>query len=129
MLADQPPDPLRRPRSPYDTLEEVIGLRGTPGIGSLMDFGVTYRKLDLTPAGAIDWEALASAIRPGEGGGTGGRMGAGAGVGESLGGCADKERAGGRAQRAAASVQPAGFWSRSFLLARAFKAPRQGLAG
>lgn len=51
--------------SPYDTLEEVIGLRGTPGIGSLMDFGVTYRKLDLTPAGSIDWEALASAIRPG----------------------------------------------------------------
>ena len=30
--------------SPYDTLEEVIGLRGTPGIGSLADFGVSYRK-------------------------------------------------------------------------------------
>ncbi|GAB4815805.1 hypothetical protein N2152v2_002851 [Parachlorella kessleri] len=50
--------------SPYDTLEEVIGLRGTPGIGSLMDFGVSYRKLDLAPSGSIDWEALASAIRP-----------------------------------------------------------------
>lgn len=30
--------------APYDTLEEVIGLRGTPGIGSLADLGVTYRK-------------------------------------------------------------------------------------
>ena len=30
--------------APYDTLEEVIGLRGTPGIGSLADFGVSYRK-------------------------------------------------------------------------------------
>ncbi|KAL4857014.1 hypothetical protein ACK3TF_002702 [Chlorella vulgaris] len=50
--------------SPYDTLEEVIGLRGTPAIGSLRDFGVTYRKLDLAPSGSIDWEALASAVRP-----------------------------------------------------------------
>lgn len=48
---------------PYDTLEEVIGKRGS-GQGSLMDFGVTYRELDLTPAGTIDWEALAQAIRP-----------------------------------------------------------------
>ncbi|KAL4419832.1 hypothetical protein ABPG75_006930 [Micractinium tetrahymenae] len=50
--------------SPYDTLEEVIGLRGTPGIGSLMDFGVGYRKLELQPSGEVDWEALASAVRP-----------------------------------------------------------------
>lgn len=49
--------------APYDTLEEVIGLRGT-GQGSLADFGITYRQLDLTPAGTIDWEALATAIRP-----------------------------------------------------------------
>jgi len=50
--------------SPYDTLEEVIGLRGTPGVGSLIEFGVSYRKLDLAPSGAIDWDALATAIRP-----------------------------------------------------------------
>jgi cystathionine gamma-lyase len=31
---------------PYDTLEEVIGLRGS-GRGSLREFGVTYRQLDL----------------------------------------------------------------------------------
>lgn len=52
--------------SPYDTLEEVIGLRGTPGIGSLADFGVSYRKVELQPSGEVDWEALASAVRPGE---------------------------------------------------------------
>jgi len=49
--------------APYDTLEEVIGLRGN-GQGSLAEFGITYRQLDLTPAGTIDWVALATAIRP-----------------------------------------------------------------
>lgn len=48
---------------PYDTLEEVIGMRGT-GQGSLQEFGVSYRKLDLTLEGTIDWQALQSAIRP-----------------------------------------------------------------
>ncbi|HEY9701302.1 MAG TPA: methionine gamma-lyase family protein [Allocoleopsis sp.] len=46
---------------PYDTLEEVIGLRGN-NQGSLMDFGVTYRELDLTDHGQIDWQNLKSAI-------------------------------------------------------------------
>jgi len=49
--------------APYDTLEEVIGLR-EPGQGSLQEWGVTYRELSLTPQGTIDWEALATAIRP-----------------------------------------------------------------
>jgi cystathionine beta-lyase family protein involved in aluminum resistance len=48
---------------PYDTLEEVIGIRGT-GQGSLAEFGISYRKLALTAEGTIDWEALQSAIRP-----------------------------------------------------------------
>lgn len=52
--------------SPYDTLEEVIGLRGTPGSGSLAEFGVSYRKLDLAESGSIDWEGLSHAITPGE---------------------------------------------------------------
>lgn len=30
---------------PYDTLEEVIGIRGSPNVGSLKDFGVTYREV------------------------------------------------------------------------------------
>jgi cystathionine beta-lyase family protein involved in aluminum resistance len=49
--------------APYDTLEEVIGLRGE-GQGSLKDFGVSYRQLELTPEGAIAWTDLATAIRP-----------------------------------------------------------------
>ncbi|QKD81600.1 methionine gamma-lyase family protein [Thermoleptolyngbya sichuanensis A183] len=49
--------------APYDTLEEVIGLRGK-GLGSLKDFGVSYRQLELTPEGAIAWPDLATAIRP-----------------------------------------------------------------
>lgn len=48
---------------PYDTLEEVIGLRGS-GQGSLAEWGVTYREVDLTATGDLDWEALAEAVRP-----------------------------------------------------------------
>jgi cystathionine beta-lyase family protein involved in aluminum resistance len=47
--------------APYDTLEEVIGLRGH-GQGSLREFGVDYRQLELTPEGKIDWQALAEAV-------------------------------------------------------------------
>jgi cystathionine beta-lyase family protein involved in aluminum resistance len=49
--------------APYDTLEEVIGLRGE-NQGSLKDLGVSYRQLELTPDGLIDWHNLKSAIRP-----------------------------------------------------------------
>ncbi|MDJ1170461.1 aminotransferase class I/II-fold pyridoxal phosphate-dependent enzyme [Roseofilum sp. BLCC_M154] len=48
--------------APYDTLEEVIGLRGE-GAGSLIEYGITYRQLELTPEGEIDWEALAQGVR------------------------------------------------------------------
>lgn len=51
--------------SPYDTMEEVIGTRGTPGHGSLMEWGVTYRELPLAAEGHLDWEALKTAIVPG----------------------------------------------------------------
>ncbi|MBH8572911.1 methionine gamma-lyase family protein [Nostocaceae cyanobacterium CENA369] len=47
--------------SPYDTLEEVIGLRGQ-GQGSLIEFGINYRQLELTPEGTIDWEALSTSV-------------------------------------------------------------------
>ena len=47
--------------TPYDTLEEVIGVRGQ-GQGSLLDFGISYRQLELTVQGKIDWEGLRSAI-------------------------------------------------------------------
>lgn len=49
--------------APYDTLEEVIGIRGE-GQGSLKDFGVEYRQLELTPTGTIDWQALETSIQP-----------------------------------------------------------------
>lgn len=49
--------------APYDTLEEVIGLRGQHQ-GSLAEFGVQYRQLHLTEDGSVDWETLASAIKP-----------------------------------------------------------------
>lgn len=48
--------------APYDTLEEVIGLRGN-GQGSLTEFNIFYRQLKLSDRGTIDWEALSSAIR------------------------------------------------------------------
>ena len=46
---------------PYDTLEEVIGLRGK-NQGSLQDFQIDYRQLDLTTEGTIDWEALSTGV-------------------------------------------------------------------
>lgn len=45
---------------PYDTLHEVIGLRGK-GNGSLKDFGITYRDVPMTDAG-IDYEKIEESI-------------------------------------------------------------------
>ncbi len=47
--------------APYDTLEEVIGIRGNSQ-GSLAEFNIQYRQLDLTIAGEIDWSGLKTAI-------------------------------------------------------------------
>ena len=47
--------------SPYDTLWEVIGLRGE-GRGSLKDFGITYKQVELLPDGSIDLSAVSNAI-------------------------------------------------------------------
>ncbi|MBE6551357.1 MAG: hypothetical protein E7665_04400 [Ruminococcaceae bacterium] len=47
---------------PYDTLDEVIGIRGTRGNGSLMDFGVNYKCVDLLPDGSIDIEGLKASL-------------------------------------------------------------------
>jgi len=46
---------------PYDTLEEVIGIRGS-GQGSLAEFGITYDELDLRPDGAVDEAGIAAAL-------------------------------------------------------------------
>ncbi len=47
---------------PYDTLEEVIGIVGTPGNGSLRDFGVDYAQIDLTSEGKFDFPAIRAAL-------------------------------------------------------------------
>lgn len=48
---------------PYDTLEEVIGLRGS-GQGSLIEFGIAYAELPLTSSGLVDEDGLAEALAP-----------------------------------------------------------------
>lgn len=45
---------------PYDTLEEVIGIR--PSRGSLAEYGVTYAQVDLLPDGGFDYENIRKAI-------------------------------------------------------------------
>lgn len=47
---------------PYDTLEEVIGISGTPGNGSLMDYDVEYGEVPLTGGGLPDLDAIAQAV-------------------------------------------------------------------
>ncbi len=47
--------------APYDTLEEVIGTRGQ-GKGSLKDFGISYKQVELRDDGTIDYAALEKAI-------------------------------------------------------------------
>jgi len=47
--------------TPYDTLQEVIGIRGNAP-GSLMELGITYRQVDLLPNGRLNIDAVARAI-------------------------------------------------------------------
>ena len=47
---------------PYDTLEEVIGIR--PSCGSLAEYGVTYAQVDLLKDGSFDYEGIEKALRP-----------------------------------------------------------------
>lgn len=46
---------------PYDTLEEVIGIRGQ-GAGSLKEFGVAYRQVELLDDGSADMDGICRAI-------------------------------------------------------------------
>ena len=47
---------------PYDTLEEVIGISGNKGNGSLMDYGVEYGQVDLLPDGTPDYEKIENSV-------------------------------------------------------------------
>ncbi|MBR5164549.1 MAG: methionine gamma-lyase family protein [Ruminococcus sp.] len=48
---------------PYDTLEEVIGLSGEKGNGSLMDYGVEYGQVDLLSDGTPDCDGITAAVK------------------------------------------------------------------
>lgn len=57
----RPGDELLSPvGKPYDTLEEVIGIR--PSRGSLAEYGISYRQVDLLEDGAFDYERIRTAI-------------------------------------------------------------------
>ncbi|MGN0621669.1 MAG: aminotransferase class I/II-fold pyridoxal phosphate-dependent enzyme [Porcipelethomonas sp.] len=48
---------------PYDTLEEVIGIRGEKGNGSLADFGIEYDCAELKEDGTADFETIAEKVK------------------------------------------------------------------
>ena len=57
----RPGDELLSPvGKPYDTLEEVIGIR--PSNGSLAEYGVTYRQVELLEDGYFDYPAIEAAL-------------------------------------------------------------------
>ena len=57
----RPGDELLSPvGKPYDTLEEVIGIR--PSCGSLKEYGVSYRQVDLKEDGSFDYDGIRNAI-------------------------------------------------------------------
>lgn len=57
----RPGDELLSPvGKPYDTLEEVIGIRES--VGSLKEYGVTYRQVDLLEDGSFDYDGIAKAL-------------------------------------------------------------------
>lgn len=57
----RPGDELLSPAGkPYDTLEEVIGIRESKG--SLKEYGISYRQVDLLPDGSFDLESIKAAV-------------------------------------------------------------------
>jgi cystathionine beta-lyase family protein involved in aluminum resistance len=48
---------------PYDTLEEIVGIRGS-GVGSLKEFGISYQSVSLTTEGKVDFEEVQRQIKP-----------------------------------------------------------------
>lgn len=59
----RPGDELLSPvGKPYDTLEEVIGIRESKG--SLAEYGISYAQVELLPDGSFDYEGIKKAINP-----------------------------------------------------------------
>ncbi|MGZ4161692.1 MAG: methionine gamma-lyase family protein [Neobacillus sp.] len=48
---------------PYDTLEEIVGIRGN-GVGSLKEFGISYDSVSLSNEGTIDWDTVSKKMKP-----------------------------------------------------------------
>lgn len=48
---------------PYDTLEEIVGIRGN-GVGSLKEFGISYQTVDLKEDGQVNYEHVKTMIKP-----------------------------------------------------------------
>lgn len=48
---------------PYDTLEEIVGIRGN-GVGSLKEFGISYDSVELTEEGTVNWDFVSASIKP-----------------------------------------------------------------
>lgn len=49
--------------APYDTLEEIVGKRGSPGMGSLKDFGVEYEEVELLENGMPDLARISDRVK------------------------------------------------------------------
>ena len=47
---------------PYDTLEEIIGIRGK-GTGSLKEYGITYNSVEITEDGKFDYQGISNAMK------------------------------------------------------------------
>lgn len=59
----RPGDELLSPvGKPYDTLEGIIGMEGTNTKGSLREFGITYRQVDLLEDSEFDYEGIKKAL-------------------------------------------------------------------
>lgn len=57
----RPGDELLSPvGKPYDTMDEIIGIRSSKG--SLAEYGITYAQVDLLPDGGFDYEGIKNAI-------------------------------------------------------------------
>lgn len=58
----RPGDELLSPvGKPYDTLEEVIGIR--PSNGSLAEYGISYHQVGFAAGGEFDWDGIDEGIK------------------------------------------------------------------
>ncbi len=49
--------------TPYDTIHSVFGINGKSGYGSLVEYGIEYKQVDLTPSGEVDLEMIEKTLK------------------------------------------------------------------